>query len=128
MTYLLDTHTFLWYIRDDQALTAKARALIADVQNTVFLSIASVWEISIKVSLGKLTLPDPYDQFIYEQVRTNRFTLYPISVEHTAVVAGLPYHHRDPFDRLIIAQALADDLAIIGNDVIFDRYGITRYW
>ncbi len=128
MIYLLDTHTFLWFINDDDVLTATARALIEDPESIVYLSIASVWEIAIKVSLGKLELPSPFAEFITQQLRENYITLCAIKTEYLGMVAGLPFHHRDPFDRLLIAQALCDQLPIISKDEVFDTYGVTRHW
>ena len=128
MNYLLDTHTFLWFIGDDQALSATAKAIIEGADNRIYLSIASVWEMAIKVSLGKLQVPSPFADFVLEQLRGNRITLHGIQVAHTGLVATLPFHHRDPFDRLIVAQALTDQLSIIGRDNIFDAYGIQRLW
>jgi PIN domain nuclease of toxin-antitoxin system len=128
MNCLLDTHTFLWFINDDAALSVTAKAMIEDVSSTVYLSIASVWEMAIKVSLGKLTMPLPLDNFITEQLLENNINLHPIHVRHTGLVATMPFHHRDPFDRMIIAQSLSDQLPIIGQDQIFDAYGVKRHW
>lgn len=128
MIYLLDTHAFLWFINDDKALSRTAKVLIEDSQNVIYLSIASIWEIAIKVSLGKLEVPSPFNTFINEQLHENSITVLEIKVEHTGRIVELPLHHRDPFDRLIIAQALNDTLPIIGKDDIFDRYGVKRHW
>lgn len=128
MTYLLDTHTFLWFINDDPALSATAKALIEGTENVIYLSIASIWEIAIKVSLDKLAVPSPFTDFIDEQLHENSIVLLEIKTEHTGVVATLPFHHRDPFDRLIIAQSLYEKLPIISKDAIFDTYGIKRHW
>lgn len=128
MNYLLDTHTFLWFINDDAALSATGKTIIEDDDNTIFLSVASLWEMAIKISLGKLTMPSPFTDFMFEQLIENNITLYGIKVVHTGAVATLPFHHRDPFDRLIIAQALTDKLPIIGRDHNFDAYGVRRLW
>lgn len=128
MTYLLDTHTFLWFINDDPALNATAKVLIEDPENVIYLSIASIWEIAIKVSLDKLEVPSPFTVFIDEQLHENSIVLLEIKTQHTGLVATLPFYHRDPFDRLIIAQSLYEKLPIIGKDAIFDTYGITRHW
>jgi PIN domain nuclease of toxin-antitoxin system len=119
---------FLWFINDDPALSAAAKAIIEDADSAIFLSVASLWEMAIKVSLGKLTVPSPFTDFIHEQLFENNVTLHGIKVAHVGLVAALPFHHRDPFDRLIIAQALTDQLPLIGKDVIFDAYGIQRRW
>jgi len=128
MNYLLDTHTFLWFINDDPALSATAKALIEDVDNAIYLSVASVWEMAIKASLDKLEIPTPFTDFIDEQLRENSISLLDIKTVHAGVVVSLPFHHRDPFDRLIIAQSMGEDMPIIGKDVIFDDYGIDRRW
>lgn len=128
MMYLLDTHAFLWFVNDDDALSANARALIEAPENIIHLSIASLWEIAIKVSLGKLEAPSPLQDFLQTQLRANNITLSTLKIEYIGLVATLPFHHRDPFDRLIIAQSLTDDLPIIGKDDVFDTYGVKRYW
>src|SRR5437868_256194 len=104
MTYLLDTHSFLWFINDDKELSATAKMLIEDPENVIFLSVASLWEIAIKVSLGKLDVPSPFTEFMLEQLHENNIALLGIKPEHLGVVVMLPFYHRDPFDRLIIAQ------------------------
>lgn len=127
MIYLLDTHTFLWFITDDGLLSNDAKRHIEEPQNTIYLSVASIWEIAIKSSLGKLQLPHGAG-FIEEQCRINRIDLLHIQFAHVNGVATLPFHHRDPFDRLIIAQSLSEDMPIIGKDAIFDAYSVKRYW
>ncbi len=102
--------------------------LIAEPTNEVFLSIASVWEMVIKVSMGKLDLSQPFDLFIPNQLLLNNINLLDISISHTLRVATLPFHHRDPFDRLLIAQSLVEGLPIISMDSIIDAYGVTRLW
>lgn len=128
MNYLLDTHTFLWFIDDDPALSSTAKGLIQAAESTIFLSSASIWEMAIKVSLGKLDMPSPFDTFVKEQLSENAIRLLDIKPEHTGIIATLPFHHRDPFDRLIIAQSLHEKLPIIGRDAVFDAYGIDRRW
>ncbi len=128
MNYLLDTHTFLWFINDDASLSSTAKALIEDPENTIYLSVASIWEMAIKVSLDKLEMPSPFTDFIDEQLDKNTIILLNIKTAHTGIVATLPFHHRDPFDRLIIAQSKVEDIPIIGKDAIFDDYGIKRLW
>lgn len=128
MNYLLDTHTFLWFINDDRELSVMAKTLIEDPENAIYLSVASVWEMAIKVSLGKLNLPAPFTDFVAEQLSENSLRLLEIQVEHVGAVATLPFHHRDPFDRLIIVQSLSEHIPIIGKDQIFDGYGVQRHW
>ncbi len=128
MNVLLDTHSFIWFIEDHPSLTPRARKLIEDVANDVFLSIASIWEMAIKVSLGKLTLSQPSDLFIPNQLLLNNMTVLDIALSHTLRVATLPFHHRDPFDRLLVAQSLIKGMPLISNDSIFDVYGVNRVW
>lgn len=128
MRLLLDTHTFLWWVGDDEALSKKARAAIADRENECFVSIASAWEMSIKLSLGKLKLPGPIDQFVPEQLLTNGFVQLPIEFRHAAKVASMPFHHRDPFDRLLIAQAAEEKMAIVSADRDFKKYAVRVIW
>ena len=128
MRLLLDTHTFLWFIMGSPNLSAAARSLIEDAANEKFVSVASLWEIAIKLSIGKLTLSAPFDVLISQQLSLNGFELLNIDIEHAAMVATLPFHHRDPFDRLLIAQAVVEKMSVIGIDAVFDAYHITRLW
>jgi PIN domain nuclease of toxin-antitoxin system len=128
VTVLLDTHAFLWFVQDDPRLSARARNAIADPDSRVMVSPASYWEIAIKISLGKYVLPMSYADFMREQIAQNNFEILPILPEHTAKLTDLPFHHRDPFDRLIIAQALAEDLDLASIDEAFDAYPIRRLW
>ncbi len=128
MSYLLDTHTFLWFINGDASLSSTAKALIEDPESTIYLSVASIWEMAIKVSLDKLEMPSPFTDFIDEQLSENTIILLNIKTAHTGIVATLPFHHRDPFDRLIIAQSKVEDIPVIGKDAIFNDYGIKRLW
>lgn len=128
MKALLDTHSFLWFLAGDTRLSAPARQTIEDLNNEIFISTASLWEIAIKVSLGKLNLGGPYEQFIPGELNRQRIEVLPIEVGHLSVVSKLPLHHRDPFDRLIIAQALTEGMPIISVDDVFDAYGVQRVW
>jgi PIN domain nuclease of toxin-antitoxin system len=128
MRLLLDTHTFLWWVNGGPSVSRRARSAIGDAANECFLSLASSWEIAIKVSLGKLKLPTAPERFIPEQLRANAFRELPIEIGHVGRVARMPFHHRDPFDRLLAAQALEERLAIVSADTIFQRYGIKRVW
>jgi PIN domain nuclease of toxin-antitoxin system len=125
---LLDTQAFLWFLADDRRLRPKARRRIEDVRNEKFLSIASIWEIAIKVSLGKLELDVPLAELIDEGASDNGIALLPIRKEHAIAVVGLPRHHGDPFDRLLVAQAICEGLAIVGSDRSFDDYEVRRIW
>lgn len=105
-----------------------ARSLILDPAHAKLVSPASYWEIAIKISLGKYVLTKPYAEAMHEAIDSNGFGYLHIEPSHTAALATLPYHHRDPFDRLIIAQALTEQIVIVGADPQFDTYGVTRYW
>jgi PIN domain nuclease of toxin-antitoxin system len=128
MNYLLDTHSFLWFITDDNSLSPRAKTLIEDPDNLIFLSIASVWEMAIKTSLGKLSIPSPFVDFINSQMSENNFTLLEIKTNHAGIVSSLTFHHRDPFDRLLIAQALHEKIPLISNEKLFDLYNVKREW
>lgn len=128
MQLLLDTHTFLWWVSDAPELTGKARKAIADGANVCYLSLASCWEMAIKASLGKLSLATPLEQFIPEQLAANAISLLPIDFRHAARVESLPFHHRDPFDRLLVAQAQTEKLAIVSADAVLSEYGVRRIW
>jgi PIN domain nuclease of toxin-antitoxin system len=126
MSLLLDTHAFLWWVADDARLSARARRAIA--REPCVLSVVSCWEMAIKVSLQKLDVPLPLDRFIGAQLELNGFGLLPIGIEHTAAAATLPFHHRDPFDRLLAAQALREQLSIVSADKVFRKYAVKRVW
>lgn len=126
MTLLIDTRAFLWWVTDDRRLSKRARTAIAATPCVV--SIASCWEMAIKVSIGKLTVPLSVDRFVQEQLEINGFSLLPVSLEAAAAVADLPFHHRDPFDRLLAAQARRERIAIVSADRVFTKYGVRRIW
>ncbi len=128
MRLLLDTHAFLWFVLSDAQLSAAARTAISDPNNEVCVSPATSWEIAIKVSLGKYTLTVPFEDFIRHGIEDNDFEILPIEIRHAARVAALPFHHKDPFDRLLIAQALVDNLTLVSNEALFDAYGVKRLW
>lgn len=126
MKLLLDTHALFWYIDGDPQLSATARTLIEDASNEVLISPASYWEIAIKISVGKWQLNRTYEDFLDLALVTYGFRILPILRTHTAAVIGLPFHHRDPFDRLLIAQAIVEDIPIISADSTLDAYPIRR--
>ena len=130
MMVLLDTHTLLWYTLDDPRLSAIARSTILDPSNEVLMSPASYWEIAIKVSLGKYILNQPYDDFIDACLNRYGFVILPVEPRHTSRVVSLPHFkdHKDPFDRMLVAQSLVEDIPIVGVDDKLDLYGITRLW
>jgi PIN domain nuclease of toxin-antitoxin system len=128
MRLLLDTQAFLWFVTGDARLSQQARQAIEDDQNEVFLSIASAWEMAIKHSLGKLVLTQPFEVLMARAIRENGLRLLPVELAHTAAAGDLPFHHRDPFDRMLIAQAQVGDLPAISADASFDAYGVRRIW
>jgi PIN domain nuclease of toxin-antitoxin system len=128
MKLLLDTHSFLWFINGSDNINPTARALIEDASNQLLLSIASLWEMAIKLSIGKLSLAQPFESLIPKQMQLNDIGLLNIEMDHVAIVAKLPFHHRDPFDRLLIAQAMVEHIPIVSADSAFDAYAIERLW
>jgi PIN domain nuclease of toxin-antitoxin system len=128
MNLLLDTHAFLWFIANDPRLSSQAQSLIEAPANRRLLSMASLWEMAIKVSLGKLTLAQSFDQFIPRQLQLNQIEVLAIELPHVAAVAAMPFHHRDPFDRLLAAQCQIEGLPIVSADPVFDAYAIRRVW
>lgn len=128
MRLLVDTHSFLWFITGSAELSEPARKWIADLENQVFVSSVSLWEIAIKTSLGKLTLTRPFADLIPEQLQLHAMEVLPIELPHLAALVTLPWPHRDPFDRLLIAQALAEGLLVISRDPDFQAYPIQVLW
>ncbi len=128
MRYLLDTHTLLWFISEDKKLSDKARQLILDSSSEISLSIASLWEIAIKINIGKLTLDEPFEQLFPRELHFHKIRILDITVDNLVRLTTLPSHHRDPFDRLIIAQALDEEISVVGVDTRFDGYGVNRKW
>jgi len=128
MKILLDTHTFLWWITDDQKLSGRAREIISDGSNELFLSAATGWEIAIKVQIGRLKLPEEPIRFILEQMRINAIQSLPIQMNHALHVSTLPQHHRDPFDRLLIATAQLEGLPILSSDHQLVNYQVEVIW
>jgi PIN domain nuclease of toxin-antitoxin system len=125
---LLDTHTFLWWLDGDRRLAKKPRTLIADASTAVFVSAATAWEITTKYRLGKLAGAATVAADVAACVRSQGFTSLPITLDHGQRAGALPGHHRDPFDRMLIAQAQADRLVLVSNEEVFDTYGVTRLW
>jgi len=128
MRLLLDTHTFLWFILNDPRLSARATGLISDPNNEIEISPASYWEIAIKISIGKCSLGEPVADFFDREIAANQFRILPIEPRHVAPLAVMLFHHRDPFDRLIISQAMAEQIPVVSADTAFDGYSVTRLW
>ena len=128
MNLLLDTHTFLWFISGDRQLSERARALIEDKGNVRYLSTAALWEITIKAGYGRLAVPMPPSLLYNDHVRGNGITVLPIAESHLDRLYTLPLHHKDPFDRLMIAQAIAENMTILTRDGKFSAYGVRIDW
>ena len=128
MTLLLDTHTLLWFVEDATALSDRARAAIEDLDNTPAYSIASVWEMALKIGLGKLAMTRPLYPEFARLLQQLGFQQLAISYRHASAVARLPWHHRDPFDRLLIAQASVENLPIVSVNEALDDYAVSRLW
>jgi PIN domain nuclease of toxin-antitoxin system len=128
MRLLLDTNAFLWFIAGDERLSEPAREAIADVGNEVLLSVASLWEIAIKLGLGKLELQGRFHELIPQQLADNELGVLPIELRHLVVLTELPSHHRDPFDRLIISQGIAENIPILSVDGVFREYPVRIIW
>ena len=128
MKCLLDTHAFIWLITDDDRLSVKARGAILDNRTTLYLSSASIWEMVIKSSLGKLKLPDHPESFIQKQLEATQIQELPITFRHAFHLQHLPNHHKDPFDRMLVAQALAEKLTILTIDPLIAQYSAKTFW
>ena len=128
MNLLLDTHAFLWFLDNDPQLSATAKTLIEDPINRKFVSMATCWELAIKVGLRKLDLGEPAATFLPRELAANHFDLLGIELRHATFVETLALHHRDPFDRLLIAQSMIEAIPVISVDVAFDVYGVSRLW
>jgi PIN domain nuclease of toxin-antitoxin system len=128
MRVLVDTHVFLWWVEGDRALPAKARAALANQENECLISMVSAWELAIKAGLGKLKLALPVKRYVVEHVAANGFRMLDIQMAHVGRVETLDPHHGDPFDRLLIAQALEEKLPVVTADPVFRKYGVKRIW
>lgn len=128
MTLLLDTHALFWFCQNDPSLSGPARMLMEDPANRILVSMASCWEVAIKAGLHKLTLGESSRTYLVNALASTGFELFPITLEHATAVETLPLHHRDPFDRLLIAQAISENIPIVSADAIFDQYPVSRLW
>jgi PIN domain nuclease of toxin-antitoxin system len=128
MRALIDTSTFLWFISGSEKLSVDARRYIADLDNEIFISVVSLWEIAIKKSIGKLELLLPFHRLISEYLEQNTITVLPIEKTHLFKVIDLAFHHRDLFDRMIIAQGLSEQLPVITSDAVFSQYPVQLIW
>jgi PIN domain nuclease of toxin-antitoxin system len=127
MKALLDTHAFLWAIAEEQKLSQRAQQLY-ESQCDLFLSVASIWEILIKAQARKIPLPEPTGSYLIKELAKNRIEVLAISLDHVLRLEFLPPHHRDPFDRMLIAQSLEEDLPLVTADLVFQDYGVKVIW
>lgn len=128
MQALLDTHALLWWLSDDPALTKSARTIIAETKNLILVSAASAWEIATKLRLGRLPAAADLVADFAGQLDREGFEMLPISWDHAIRAGLLPGPHKDPFDRMLIAQAQAENVPILSNEAVFDTYGVRRLW
>ena len=128
MKYLLDTHTFLWIIEDNKILTDKVKEIYLDNSNEIYLSVASIWEMAIKISLNKLSIRGKLAKFIDKHAIENNVRLLSIQPHHVFPIEDLPFQHRDPFDRLLLSQCVHENMHLLSKDAEFDKYRISRIW
>lgn len=128
MNILLDTHTLIWWSLETHKLSISARSLLDDSDNNLFVSVVSIWEMQIKNQMGKLTLIVPLPEIIESQKETNNLQILPLELSHIYTLKDLPYHHRDPFDRILIAQAVFEKIPLLSIDEIFDAYPVEKIW
>ena len=128
MKYLLDTHAFLWFVTDDDKLSSDARSIIKKSNNEVYFSAASAWEMSIKVRLGRLTIEEALEPFIIKQLAENNFSTLSITIFHSICTSKLPEIHKDPFDRMIVAQSKVENLSLISRDKNIKKYKVPVVW
>jgi PIN domain nuclease of toxin-antitoxin system len=128
MHYLLDTHVLVWWITSDKRLSAKAEAIIRNRRNAIYWSVASSWEISIKYALGKLEFLEPPELLLPLELERNKIEVLPIVNEHAFLAGQLPAHHKDPFDRMLVAQSRIESMGIISNDVLLHFYEVDIFW
>jgi PIN domain nuclease of toxin-antitoxin system len=125
---LLDTHSLIWFFSGNPQLSNTARIYMEDVKHQKSISLATVWEMAIKQSKNKLTLALPLEEYIQQKLNLEDFELLPINLNHLGIISSLPFHHNDPFDRLIIAQAIVEKMPILSRDLALDDYSIQRIW
>jgi PIN domain nuclease of toxin-antitoxin system len=128
MRHLLDAHSLIWALDDPRKLGKRAVTVLEDPANELLVSVGTIWEISIKAGLGKLSLSLPYRQWMERASSDLGLSVLPLTLEHAERQMSLPYHHRDPFDRLLVAQCLVEDIPLVSADTVFDQYGFSRIW
>ena len=128
MRVLIDTHVFIWWTSDVKKLSSRVHNLLLDPSTEAILSVVSIWEMQIKMSLGKLQFRTALSELVDDEINRNRIELLPLSLSHIYALSNLPHHHRDPFDRILIAQSMEEDLQILSIDEMFDTYDVKRLW
>ena len=128
MKVLLDTHTFLWAIRADERLSSRAREIFIAGRNELLLSVASIWEILLKVQVGKIRFEEPAVGYLKRQIFKNNIRMLPILMDHVAHLESLPLHHRDPFDRILVAQSMEENLSLLSADPLMKSYSVSVLW
>ena len=128
MKVLLDTHTFLWAIRADERLSSRAREIFIAGRNELLLSVASIWEILLKVQVGKIRFEEPAVGYLKRQIFKNNIRMLPILMDHVAHLESLPLHHRDPFDRILVAQSIEENLSLLSADPLMKSYSVSVIW
>ncbi len=128
MNLLLDSHAFVWMHEEPRKLSAKISLEILNPSNRIFLSVASVWELQIKIALGKFSFSDTLENVIAEEQRTNNLQILPVNLSHALYLENLPPHHKDPFDRLLISQAIVENVILVSADAIFANYQVNLVW
>ncbi len=128
MNILLDSHTLIWFFQNSPQLSSSAIEILEDRNNLLFLSLVRVWEIQIKVQLGKLNLDISLSEIVKDQTKINDVQILPMKLSHIWTLDTLPYYHKDPFDRLLISQAITENLIILGVDSVFDSYPVEKIW
>ena len=128
MKYLLDTHSLIWFFAGHPNLSNKVREIMEDDNHQKLISLVSVWEMGIKQSKGNFNLSLPLEDYINNKIKLEDFDLLPIKLNHVSLITSLPFHHNDPFDRLLIAQSIIENIPILSKDIAFDAYDVNRLW
>ena len=128
MKYLLDTHSLIWFFAGHPNISNKVREIMEDDNHQKLISLVSVWEMGIKQSKGKFNLSLPLEDYINNKIKLEDFDLLPIKLNHVSLITSLPFHHNDPFDRLLIAQSIIENIPILSKDIAFDAYDVNRLW
>jgi PIN domain nuclease of toxin-antitoxin system len=128
MRYLVDAHSLIWALDDPSRFSSTAASALQDPASQLLLSAGTMWELSIKVALGKLALSQPFRPWLEKAIADLGLSVLPITLDHVERQAALPFHHRDPFDRMLVAQSMIEKLSLVSADTILDQYGIHRVW